>query len=84
VFYSVSPPDTIDTLVLGGYLERAVDPDDRRRITIELTDRGRAAAAAAREGVDTELARLISPAELSGLCAGLIALCDMRERFEEP
>ena len=36
----------IDTLVLRGYLERLINPDDRRRMTIELTDRGRAAAAA--------------------------------------
>src|SRR5271154_3607584 len=33
----------IDTLVVRGYLERDTDPDDRRRITIEVTDRGRAA-----------------------------------------
>lgn len=35
----------IDTLVLRGYLNREVNPADRRRMTIELTDRGRAAAA---------------------------------------
>ena len=42
----------IDTLVLRGYLERRVDPDDRRRMEIELTDRGRAVAAVVREGVE--------------------------------
>ena len=42
----------IDALVLRGYLERAVDPADRRRLTIALTDRGRAAAAAVRAGVE--------------------------------
>jgi DNA-binding MarR family transcriptional regulator len=76
----------IDTLVIRGYLERRTDLDDRRRMVIELTDRGRAAAAAVKAGVDavdTELARLISPAELAGLRAGLIALCDIRDRFEE-
>ena len=76
----------IDTLVIRGYLERRVDPDDRRRMLIELTDRGRAAAAAVRAGVvavDTELAELISPAELAGLRAGLFALCDIRDRYEE-
>lgn len=76
----------IDTLVLRGYLERRIDPADRRRLLIELTDRGRAAAAAVRAGVlavDTELAQLISPAELAGLRAGLFALCDIRDRFEE-
>src|SRR5689334_4573730 len=33
----------VDTLVLRGYLERAADPDDRRRISVTLTARGRAA-----------------------------------------
>src|SRR5665213_816565 len=40
----------IDTLVIRGYLERAVNADDRRRLSIELTERGRAAAAAVRAG----------------------------------
>ena len=76
----------IDTLVIRGYLERSTDPDDRRRITIELTDRGRAAAAAVRQGVesvDAELARHISPSQLRGLLAGLVALCEIRERMED-
>lgn len=75
----------IDTLVVRGYLERRVDPDDRRRLTIELTDRGRAAAAAVREGVeavDAELAALVTPAELAGMRSGLMALCEIRERME--
>ena len=76
----------IDTLVLRGYLERQADPEDRRRVRIEVTERGRAAAAAVRAGVvaiDAELAELISPAELGGLRAGLTALCDIRERMED-
>ncbi len=76
----------IDTLVVRGYLEREVNADDRRRLTIELTDRGRAAAAAVRAGVeavDDELAELLSPAELAGLAAGLIALTTIRERLEQ-
>jgi DNA-binding MarR family transcriptional regulator len=54
-------------------------------VTLEVTDRGRAAAAAVSDGVqavDAELAGLISPAELAGLRSGLIALCDIRERME--
>src|SRR5262249_56193637 len=35
----------IDTLVLRGYLSRQVNRDDRRRLDIELTERGPAAAA---------------------------------------
>jgi DNA-binding MarR family transcriptional regulator len=75
----------IDTLVVRGYLERQVDEDDRRRMLIELTDRGRAAAgaiAAAVEAVNAELAILLSPADLEGLVAGLVALTTIRERME--
>jgi DNA-binding MarR family transcriptional regulator len=76
----------IDTLVLRGYLTRDVNPDDRRRMTIALTDRGRAAAAAVRAGVesiDAELGRMISPAELAGLRAGLEALGHIKDRMRE-
>lgn len=48
----------VDTLVLRGYLERAVDPNDRRKLTVTLTECGRAAAEtqrAAREKIDAEL-----------------------------
>ena len=31
----------IDTLVIRGYLERGTDPEDRRRLTLELTERVR-------------------------------------------
>jgi DNA-binding MarR family transcriptional regulator len=76
----------IDTLVLRGYLERQVNPEDRRRMTIDVTERGRAAATAIRAGivaVDAELAELVSPAELAGFRAGLVALIDIRERWED-
>jgi DNA-binding MarR family transcriptional regulator len=36
----------VDMLVMRGYLQRAVDEADRRKLTITLTERGRAAAAA--------------------------------------
>ena len=42
----------VDTLVVRGYLARAVDPDDRRRLTVLLTARGEAAAASIRSAVD--------------------------------
>jgi DNA-binding MarR family transcriptional regulator len=35
----------VDTLVLCGYLERTMDAEDRRKQTVTLTERGRAAAA---------------------------------------
>jgi DNA-binding MarR family transcriptional regulator len=42
----------VDTLVTRGYLERAADPDDRRRMIISLTERGADAASVSREAVD--------------------------------
>ena len=48
----------VDTLVLRGYLERSPDPDDRRRMTVTLTDRGRLAADASRRAVRTVDAEL--------------------------
>ncbi len=76
----------IDTLVLRGYLERRTDADDRRRITVELTDRGVAAAAEVRAGVmdvDKRLAEMLSQTQLQGLRDGLVALTTIREVMEE-
>jgi len=76
----------IDTLVLRGYLERRPDPDDRRRITVEVTGRGAAAAAEVRAGVhevDEKLAAMVTEAQLRGLRAGLVALTTIREVMEE-
>jgi DNA-binding MarR family transcriptional regulator len=42
----------VDALVVRGYLEREVDPDDRRRMRLTLTDRGRAAAEASWDATD--------------------------------
>ena len=42
----------VDTLVARGYLERASDPDDRRRMTLTLTERGRLAATAGRAATE--------------------------------
>lgn len=75
----------IDTLVLRGYLRREINAADRRCVNIVLTERGQAAAEAIRAGieqVETELARMISAAELAGLRAGLAALGQIRERTE--
>lgn len=73
----------IDTLVLRGYLSRSVNNDDRRRMDIDLTDRGRAAAAVIRsaiEDVDRQLSERISPDQLAGLRAGLVALAEIRQQ----
>jgi DNA-binding MarR family transcriptional regulator len=76
----------IDTLVLRGYLTREMNPDDRRRMTLELTERGCGAAAAVRSGVemiDAELAQMVTPAELAGLRCGLAALSQIKVRMRE-
>jgi DNA-binding MarR family transcriptional regulator len=75
----------IDVLVLRGYLSREINPDNRRRINVVLTEHGRAAAAAIRTGiaeVDAELAQMLSPDELAGLRAGLAGLGQIAERTE--
>lgn len=75
----------LDTLVLRAYLTREINPEDRRRMDVKLTDRGRAAAAvirAAVERVDRELAEMIGPSELAGLRSGLLALAAIRERTQ--
>jgi DNA-binding MarR family transcriptional regulator len=75
----------IDTLVLRGYLGRQVNSDDRRRMDIELTERGRAAAAVVRaavQNIDRELKAMLSPGEFAGLRAGLVALATIKERTE--
>jgi DNA-binding MarR family transcriptional regulator len=75
----------IDTLVVRGYLTRQVDPSDRRRLTLELTERGLAAASAVRNGVgsvDAALAERLSPEELRGLRRGLVELISIKEELE--
>jgi DNA-binding MarR family transcriptional regulator len=70
-------------MVLRGYLTREVNAEDRRRTTILLTERGRAAAAEIRSGIDqidAELAQVLSPGELAGLRKGLSALAQIRVR----
>ena len=76
----------VDTLVLRGYLERTTNPDDRRRLDLALTDRGRAAADEVRAAVlavDRELARKLTPDEIAALRKGLVALIEIREAAEE-
>jgi DNA-binding MarR family transcriptional regulator len=70
----------VDTLVMRGYLERAVDPDDRRKLNVALTERGRAAAAtqaAARERIDAQLVARIGAADVEAMRRGLAGLVDL-------
>ena len=60
----------VDTLVARGYLDRSIDPDDRRRLVISLTERGHAAATvirAAVDKVDADLASRVGAAHLADM-----------------
>lgn len=70
----------VDTLVLRGYLERAGDPADRRKLVVALTARGQAAAetqAAARKKIDAELIRRVGEENVSRARQTLAALVDI-------
>src|SRR6185437_2505309 len=75
----------VDTLVLRGYLERETDPSDRRRLTLTLTERGKAAAAAQRSAVDrvdAELRKRVGPDYIAHTRATLGALIDIHGERE--
>jgi DNA-binding MarR family transcriptional regulator len=77
----------VDTLVNRGYLARNVDDQDRRRLIVTLTDRGRAAAAtqaAARERVDAELLAKVGPQCIEHTRVALAALTEMAGWGENP
>jgi DNA-binding MarR family transcriptional regulator len=70
----------VDTLVLRGYLERAADPEDRRRMTVSLTERGGMAAGASREAiekVDAALVERVGEAAVAHTRVALAALVDI-------
>ena len=70
----------VDTLVVRGYLERAHDPSDRRRINLVLTQRGRAAGRAARsatERVDRVLQGRVGAQKVAHARAALVTLLEM-------
>lgn len=72
----------VDTLVVRGYLERTVDPDDRRRMLLSLTERGKAAAKAswsATDRVDRELEQAVGADAVAGMRETLGALVSLRE-----
>ena len=76
----------VDTLVSRGYLERAVDKDDRRKLTVTLTDRGKAAAeiqSAARGKVDAELTASVGADDILRTRRTLAVLIDIGRQGEE-
>ena len=70
----------VDTLVTRGYLKRDVDPQDRRRLTIALTSKGRAAAkvlGVARSMVDEQWLAAIGPEQAQSARKALLVLAEI-------
>lgn len=70
----------VDALVLRGYVERVPATGDRRRVVVDLTERGRAAATATRaatDSVDAALAEKIGRPGVSRLRSALAALAEL-------
>lgn len=73
----------IDTLVIRGYVERGTDPEDRRRLTLELTERGREAADAgwkASDRLDRELEQAVGAEAIAQMRATVGALVALRDK----
>jgi DNA-binding MarR family transcriptional regulator len=71
----------IDALVNRGYLTRTTDSDDRRRISLELTESGREVVAAVLRGIDAVDVRLRERAtaeQVEAMRAGLSILADIK------
>ena len=76
----------VDTLVLRGYLERTVDPADRRKLTVGLTERGQGAAAiidAMARKIDKELFDLVGATNLQSTRRTLAALIKIGQAYRE-
>ena len=70
----------VDTLVARGYLEREVNPEDRRRLNIVLTPRGIEATEAIRsavEKVDADLTERVGAVHIRHTRATLAALVEI-------
>lgn len=76
----------VDVLVLRGYIERTVDVTDRRKLTVTLTERGRAAAAIQKEVVkkiDAHLSAHVGKEEILRTRRVLAALIGIGSREKE-
>jgi DNA-binding MarR family transcriptional regulator len=70
----------VDALVLRGYVTREPDPEDRRRMVVVLTERGRGAAEVVRGAigrVDGALAEQVGADDVLALRRASGALCRM-------
>jgi DNA-binding MarR family transcriptional regulator len=76
----------VDTLVTRGYLDRAVDPADRRRLTVSLTERGMAAADVVRSVVrriSDELDERVGPEYVAHARVTVAALLEISRELRE-
>jgi DNA-binding MarR family transcriptional regulator len=76
----------VDTLVTRGYLDRRMDSEDRRKLLIGLTDRGKGAAeaqAAARKRIDAELLASVGQEDVDRTRRTLAVLCNLGRENEE-
>jgi DNA-binding MarR family transcriptional regulator len=70
----------VDTLVVRGYVERSVDLNDRRRVLLTLSERGRAASAVVYgtvEQVDARLVAVVGAERMAHTKETLAALIDL-------
>jgi DNA-binding MarR family transcriptional regulator len=71
----------IDVLVNRGYLSRSPDPGDRRRVALELTDRGQAVVEAVYRGVeevDRRLRERVPAGQIEAMRSALLALAEIK------
>ncbi len=69
----------IDTMVMRGYLDRAIAVEDRRRLTISLSERGRDAARIMRgvvERIEADLVRRVGADSIAQTRKTLLALIE--------
>lgn len=75
--------ESVEGLVQRQLLDRAVDPSDRRAVTISLTERGRQAAAAASRLLDGCGFELVADLRLEDVQAIEEVLAHVRDRVTE-
>jgi DNA-binding MarR family transcriptional regulator len=76
---------TVEMLVARGYLDRAQDPVDRRRVKLSLTQRGHTAGRAGRAGivqVDHELTSRVGAQRVAHARETLVALLEIKRTNE--
>ncbi len=74
----------VDVLVVRGYLERAQDPSDRRRVRLSLTERGHRAGKAGRRGIeqiDRALRARVGALRIAHTRETLIALLEIKRAY---